>query len=118
MSQKEIIEKIKNNNKLTQREKVTAIIEQTENITVIYHREESKYIMCNKCREYIKAFDSIIDEHLEFECRYCGKNVKVPLYVWDKDVYSFPNEHYTMVPRRKIKAQSLAQAYGILMESL
>lgn len=97
---------------LTQREKMIVRLEKEYNITIIFNNEIEKTVLCNRCKENMANFDIIIDEHTEFECLYCGKNIKLPLYLWDFDLYIFPNKFYPESQRCVIVAQCLAKAYN------
>lgn len=103
--------------RLTIREKTISIIEKRENITIIFgvSKKDKKQVMCNKCKADMNEFIKI-DECIEFECGYCGKNVKIPESCWDEDIYSFPNQYYTVVTPIHARAQSLAQAYRKLRD--
>lgn len=98
---------------LSNREQLIGSIEQSEKVTIIFGvtKKDRKQVMCNKCKADMNEFIKI-DECIEFECGYCGKNVKIPEYCWNEDIYTFPNEYYDL-PKNSIevKAQSLAQAH-------
>jgi len=96
---------------LTQREKMIVKLESEYNITIIF--DNKKTVMCNRCKEIMAFFNVVIDEHIEFECRFCGKNIKLPLYLWNNDVYNFPNDLYHESIKCTVKAQCLSQAYRI-----
>jgi len=96
---------------LTQREKMIIKLEAEYQITIIFNNQ--KTVICNRCKENMAFFNVLIDEHLEFECCYCGKNVKLPLYLWNNDIYQFPNDFYNDSVSCKVEAQCLAQAYNL-----
>lgn len=100
---------------LTQREKMIIRLESKYQITIIFNtnNQKEKAVLCNRCKEIMAFFDIVIDEHYEFECCYCGKNVKLPAYIWDDDIYQFPNDFYQESFNLTVKAKCLAQAYTI-----
>lgn len=98
---------------LSSREQLIANIEHNEKVTIIFGitKNDRKQVMCDRCRADMNEFIKI-DECIEFECEYCGKNVKIPESCWNEDIYTFPNEYYSL-PKNSInvKAQCLAQAH-------
>ena len=105
---------------LTERETVNGIIQKDYNISIIYGatKQDEKVILCVKCQNYVKASKHEINLCIDFHCEYCQRTIRIPLFCWEDDYYSFPNEHYQDTPIAIIAAQSLAQAHRKLNDRI